>query len=90
MFGSRNGARFKKNMDDLGLFLRDEAVELVPVGEVTADRYARISSQLRLQGTPIPTNDIWIAAQTMEYGAELLTTDAHFNNIPGLVHTVFK
>jgi tRNA(fMet)-specific endonuclease VapC len=90
MFGFRNGARFKKSTDDLGLFLRDEAVELVPVGEVTADRYARIASQLRQQGTPIPTNDIWIAAQTMEHGAELLTTDAHFNNIPGLVCTVFR
>ncbi|MCF7914925.1 MAG: hypothetical protein K9L66_07165 [Spirochaetaceae bacterium] len=38
--------------------------------------------QLKLQGTPIPTNDIWIAAVTFETGAVLLTEDRHFSVIP--------
>jgi len=39
--------------------------------------------------TPIPTNDIWIASQTMEHGAELITTDRHFEKISGLVYSRF-
>ena len=87
MFGFRNGTRFKKNMADLNRFLEHEAVELVRIGKTTSDRYSRIATQLKQKGTPIPTNDIWIAAQTMEHGAELLTSDRHFEGIDGLVYT---
>jgi len=89
MFGFRNGSRFRENMQDLNQFMQHEVVELVQIGHVTADRYSRIASYLKQQGTPIPTNDIWIAAQTMEYGAELLTSDKHFESISGLVCTIF-
>ena len=88
MFGFRNGTRFKKNMADLNRFLEHEAVELVRIGKTTSDRYSRIATQLKQKGTPIPTNDIWIAAQTMEHGAELLTSDRHFEGIDGLVYTI--
>ena len=90
MFGFRNGTRFKKNMEDLNAFMQHEVVELIQIGNLTADRYSRIAYHLKIQGTPIPTNDIWIAAQTMEYGAELITSDKHFENIPGLVCTVYQ
>jgi len=90
MFGFRNGTRFKKNMDDLNNFLLHEAVELAQIGDLTSDRYSRIAAQLKRQGTPIPTNDIWIAAQTMEQGAELVTSDQHFEKISGLVYTIFN
>jgi len=89
MFGFRNGTRFKENMDDLDRFLEHEAVDLVPIGKITSDRYSRIAVKLRQQGTPIPTNDIWIAAQAMEQGAELITSDHHFDKINGLVYTIF-
>ena len=88
MFGFRNGSKFKQNMNDLDQFLLHEAVELVSIGRITSDRYSRIASQLREQGTAIPTNDIRIAAQTMEHGAELITTDRHFEKINGLVYTL--
>jgi len=89
MFGFRNGTRFKENMDDLDRFLKHEAVDLMPIGKITSDRYSRIAVKLRQQGTPIPTNDIWIAAQAMEQGAELITSDQHFDKISGLVYTIF-
>ncbi len=89
MFGFRNGTRFKENMADLNRFIQHEVVELVQIGEVASDRYSRIAAQLKRQGTPIPTNDIWIAAQTMEHGAELITSDHHFEKITGLVFTIF-
>ena len=89
MFGFRNGTRFKENMDDLDRFLKHEVVDLLPIGKITSDRYSRIAVKLRQQGTPIPTNDIWIAAQAMEQGAELITSDQHFDKISGLVYTTF-
>lgn len=70
LYGFRKGSKFGKNMEMLDRFLRNEAVELVPVGEVTADRYSRVALQLKKDGNPIPVNDIWIAAQAMEHGAE--------------------
>jgi tRNA(fMet)-specific endonuclease VapC len=89
MFGFRNGKKFKKNMHDLNEFLNHDVVELVDIGKITSDRYSRIATQLKQQGTPIPTNDIWIAAQSMEHGAELISSDQHFEKINGLVYTLF-
>ena len=88
MFGFRNGVKFKENMNDLNEFLQHDVVEIVQIGKITSDRYSRIAAQLKRNGAPIPSNDIWIAAQTMEHGAELITTDRHFNKIDGLVHTI--
>lgn len=88
MFGFRNGKKFKENMDDLDKFLRHEVVKLITIAEITADHHSRIANQLKLQGNPIPTNDIWIAAQTMEHGAELITSDRHFEKINGLVFSI--
>lgn len=89
MFGFRNGTKFQENMKDLNRFIQHDAVEVVQIGKITSDRYSRIAAQLKRKGSPIPSNDIWIAAQTMEYGAELITADRHFNKIDGLVHTTF-
>ena len=88
MFGFRNGARFAEKMVELEKFLQHDSVELIQIGKTTADRYSRIAAYLRQQGTPIPTNDIWIAAQTMECGAELITSDRHFEKVSGLVYTI--
>jgi len=89
MYGFRKGAKFDQNMRMLRRFLEHEAVEVAPLGEVTADRYSRIVLQLKKDGSPIPVNDAWIAAQAMEHGAELLTSDRHFEKISGLAFTIF-
>jgi tRNA(fMet)-specific endonuclease VapC len=60
------------------------------LGKTAADRYSRIAEQLKRQGTPIPSNDIWIAAQAMELGAELVTLDRHFEKVNGLVYHLFS
>jgi tRNA(fMet)-specific endonuclease VapC len=88
MLGFRNGTQYKKNMDDLNKILQHEAVDLAQIGDLTSDRYSRIAAQLKRQGTPIPTNDIWIAAQTLEHGVKLITSDQHFEKINGLVYTI--
>ena len=89
MFGFRNGSLFAKNMEELNRFLAHPAIEIIQLSDITSDRYSRIATQLKRQGTPIPSNDIWIAAQTMETGAELVTMDKHFDKISGLVYRFF-
>ena len=83
--GFRRGSRFEQNLADLDAFLDNSFVSVVPVGSVTADRYARISASLRAKGRPIPTNDIWIAAHAMETGVDLVSADRHFEHVDGLV-----
>ena len=72
-----------------GLSPTHPVVEPIDLTAISADRYARIAAQLRKQGTPIPANDIWIAAQTVEVGAELITMDHHFDKVQGLVYRLF-
>ncbi len=89
IFGFRNGSRFNRNMEGLDQFLSHPAVATLTISDITSDRYSRIALQLKQQGTPLPSNDIWIAAQTMETGAELVTMDHHFEKISGLVYRLF-
>jgi tRNA(fMet)-specific endonuclease VapC len=63
-------------------FFAAPRVEHVPIGRGTAVRFAAIRGRLRAAGTPIPVNDIWIAASAMEHGLPLLTSDAHFARVP--------
>jgi len=84
LFGFRNGTRYERNLDELEEFLAHPAVTFLPVTRVTADRFGRVAAALRKAGTPIPTNDIWIAAHAMETGAELVTFDCHFESVAGL------
>ena len=84
LYGFRNGSRFDRNAADLRSFLDNPYVSLVTVGPVTADRYSRIAATLRAKGTPIPTNDVWIAAHAMETGADLVSADRHFEVVDGI------
>lgn len=54
---------------------------VLPVRETTTLPYARIREQLRKNGTPIPENDIWIAALALEYGQPILSRDSHFDQV---------
>ena len=47
--------------------------------------YHVIGDCLRRSGTPIPINDVWIASQAMEAGAQVITYDRHFNKVKGLI-----
>ena len=85
MYGFRRGSRFERNVADLRSFLSSPYVSFVPVGQITADRYSRIAASLRAKGRPIPTNDVWIAAQVMETGADLISADNHFEHVDGIV-----
>ena len=79
------GTEGGRNARILAMFLNRARVRILWPDEDTTHHYALIWLQLRRQGTPIPTNDLWIAASTMEHGAVLLTADAHFEKIPQIL-----
>jgi predicted nucleic acid-binding protein len=83
--GFEMGARREANRRQLAEFLALPGIETTAVTADIAERYGILVSQLMRQGTPIPTNDIWIAAATLETGARLVTYDSHFEHIPGLI-----
>lgn len=88
--GFLKGTRLTENLAGLKQFLASPRVELVPVDEEAAERYALILDSLRRVGTPIPINDIWIAASAMQYGSVLLTTDPHFREVAQIVAEVLE
>lgn len=83
-YGFRAGSRTDEDLARLDDFLESPVVRFLYVTRTTADRFGRTMATLRAAGTPIPTNDVWIAAHVLETGATLATRDRHFEAIPGL------
>jgi predicted nucleic acid-binding protein len=76
------GTLARRNEKSLTIFLNSERVRVLLADEETTHHFARIFSQLRLQGTPIPVNDIWIAALAVQHDLLLFTRDGHFDCLP--------
>ena len=81
-YGFQGSAKASENEFKLAGFLRHPAVRVIGVGESTSRCYAHLKFFLRNQGTPIPENDVWIAALAMEHAAMLVSSDAHFEHLP--------
>ena len=82
--GFRKGTKFEMNMGFVRRLLAKPNVSVPEAGSDTAETYGRILSDLRGAGTPLPVNDVWIAAQAMEHGAIVVSYDRHFLKVPGL------
>jgi len=82
--GFRGGTKTKKNKKILGRFLAKSTVEVLHVTHETAEVFGEVKDRLKTSGTPIPLNDIWIAAQAIDTGSQVVSYDAHFRNIDGL------
>lgn len=65
-------------------FVKKPTVKFLQVTEETAEIYGKLISDLRNAGTPLPINDVWIAANAFETGSVIVTYDRHFLKIPGL------
>jgi tRNA(fMet)-specific endonuclease VapC len=63
----------------------EEGVEVLYADDQTTHHYARAFGQLRKQGTPIPTNDLWIAALVLQHDLVLHDCDRHFDHLPQIV-----
>ncbi len=83
--GFRRGGQQAQNEKGLEEFLDAPRVELIPILDSTAVRYAEILTYLRGAGTPLATNDVWIAASAMEHGLRVVTTDRHFREVPQIL-----
>jgi tRNA(fMet)-specific endonuclease VapC len=79
--GFRLGRHHDRNEATLAEFLANPVVEELPVEGEVARHYAEIVIDLRRIGTPIPTNDVWIAATAASRGAVVLSCDSHFEAI---------
>jgi tRNA(fMet)-specific endonuclease VapC len=82
--GFELGAATGDNVALLDEFLQESFVDVIDVTPPIAARYGRIFAELRRAGTPIPINDVWIAACAVHAGAALLTYDRDFLRIEDL------
>jgi tRNA(fMet)-specific endonuclease VapC len=82
--GFRIGRRGAENERGLREFLMTEGVRPLYPDDQTTHHYAAVYFQLRSQGTPIPTNDMWIAALALRHNLVLCARDAHFDHLPQL------
>ena len=78
------GTRARQNESVLARFLNRARVSVLYPDEETTRHYAQLFRQLRQQGTPIPSNDIWIAALTEQHNLLLYSRDIHFDHLPQL------
>ncbi|HEX4961778.1 MAG TPA: type II toxin-antitoxin system VapC family toxin [Thermoanaerobaculia bacterium] len=84
------GRRERENRTLLSEFLAEPFVSVLPVTPMVAHHYGRLFAELRRAGTPIPINDLWIAATTLDCGGHLLSFDGDFEYIASLDRTVLK
>jgi tRNA(fMet)-specific endonuclease VapC len=82
--GFAGGKRNRENRTELDEFKSKSVVKVLAATEETAHIFSSIKHNLKHAGTPVPINDVWIAAHAIETGAAIVTYDKHFTAIPGL------
>lgn len=83
--GFLHGPRHADNERTLRRFLMKAGVQVLFADDQTTQHYANVYRQLRKQGTPIPTNDMWIAAVVLQHNLVLHGRDKHFDRLPQIV-----
>ncbi len=79
------GSQGSRNESVLRRFLLKPGVGVLYADDQTTHHYANIYRQLRKQGSPIPTNDMWVAALVLQHSLALFARDTHFDRLPQLV-----
>ena len=82
------GRRVLENRVTLAEFLGEPFVTVWPTTTAVARHYGRLFAELKRAGTPIPVNDLWIAAACLDCVGRLVTFDGDFKRIPGLEYTL--
>ena len=83
--GFVHGRRHADNERTLRQFLLKDGVHVLFADDQTTHHYAAVFHQLRKPGTPIPTNDIWLAALVLQHNLALHARDKHFDHLPQIV-----
>jgi tRNA(fMet)-specific endonuclease VapC len=81
-YGAFRSDRPQRHLDDIGKFLI--AAQVLSPDQDTSRHDGMIAAQLARKGTPIPQNDIWMAALSIQCGLPLATPDRHFEHVEGL------
>ena len=84
LYGFRGGNRYVQNRRELSAFLDKPSVFVANATDETSEQFAVTKEALRQAGTPLPMNDVWIAAHCLQLGATIVTLDGHFDNVQGL------
>lgn len=88
--GFLSGTRRQFNQARLTAFLSRPGVRIGVIDHTTSQRFAEIATHLNSAGTPLPTNDIWIAAHAMQHGLQVVTLDRHFLEMPQVSTLLFE
>jgi tRNA(fMet)-specific endonuclease VapC len=81
-YGANNSIKIKANVEKINQLHSESNV--LDITSITGDYYGQVKKDLKTKGTPIPENDIWIAAIALQYGLTLATRDKHFGKIEGI------
>lgn len=82
--GFLGGGSPQENERLLRSFVSSRRVRVVSVDPQTSAHYAEIKAALQVAGTPIPTNDVWIAASAAQHGLAVATLDQHFERVAAI------
>lgn len=82
-YGAHKSYRVTENLAKINEFAANNSI--LTCDTRTAQEYGEIKNRLRAKGRPIPENDIWIAAIAKQYSLTLVTRDAHFGEVDGLM-----
>ncbi len=81
-YGARKSGRSQKNLERIEEFVANNTI--IECDASTARQYGDVKNRLRINGRPLPENDVWIAALALQYGLTLVTQDAHFQEVESL------
>ena len=81
-YGAKKFTRSTENLERIKNFIAN--ITVLGCDVETAYLYGKIKNKLRLKGRPLPENDIWIAAITLQHNLTLVTRDAHFQEVENL------
>ena len=81
-YGARRSRRSRENIERIATLAAGAAV--LPCDVRTAATYGQVKAELSARGTPIPENDVWIAAAALQHSLTLVSRDGHFEEVPGL------
>ncbi len=84
--GFYQGKNTARNIKELSDFLNKPGISVIDIDIDIANRYGDLIRILKTKGTPLPINDVWIAAVVLETGSKLFSFDKHFKQIPGILN----
>jgi len=82
--GFAGGTKERQNKETLNRFLLKPTAKILNATAETAEVFGKVKQDLKKAGTPLPINDVWIAAHAIETGSTVITYDNHFKNVAGL------